>query len=69
MSMSRKDFELLARIIKDVGHAYPPTRDVAPHLVIEDVARCIAIGIHGHSATFDKQRFLKACGVRETTNA
>lgn len=52
MSMSRKDFELLARIIKEL----PPATRTASALAIADA-------LVGHVATFDKNRFLKACGV------
>lgn len=52
MSMSRKDFELLARTIKEL----PPTARTP-------AAVAIAEALVGHSSTFDKQRFLKACGA------
>lgn len=54
MSMSRKDFELLARTIRTMPEDF---RHV--------VANYFATALVGHSATFDKARFLKACGVPE----
>lgn len=62
MSMSRKDFELLARVIKDARSS----ADSGPEIGQTDhIAERIATALVGHSSTFDKERFLKACGVQE----
>lgn len=62
MSMSRKDFELLARVIKDARSS----ADSSPEIGQTDhIAERIATALVGHSSTFDKDRFLKACGVKE----
>ena len=52
MIMSIKDFELLARVISRIDTFARGT-----------VANMIADALVGHSSTFDKARFLKACGV------
>ena len=59
MSMSRKDFVLLAEAIKDLRD-----RDIEDDSVVDTIAERIASAINGHCATFDKARFLKACGVK-----
>jgi len=58
MSMSRKDFVLLANAIKEIRDV-----DCEDDFVVDKFAQRIADAINGHCATFDKQRFLKACGV------
>ena len=63
MSMSRKDFELLARIIKEAKIVRQNSDPL--NTTVDYVAKCIALGLNGHSATFDMARFLKACGVPE----
>ncbi len=67
MSMSRKDFELIARAIKelrlDLGSSF--TGGDLNKQVADRVAERIATALVGHSSTFDKGRFLKACGVKE----
>lgn len=61
MSMSRKDFVLLARAIKEVREG---TSEEQRQLV-DHVAKRIASAIDQSSATFQKGRFLEACGVPE----
>jgi len=62
MSMSRKDFELLARTIKDSRHVVGQV-DNEQIAAVDYVAKRLADSLKGHSATFDKARFLKACEV------
>ena len=52
--MTRKDFELIARTIKTLG---PEVRE----LTAKEFAD--ALEKHSGNANFDKERFLKACGV------
>ena len=59
--MSRKDFELLARTIKDAREAQPFFGGKEP--LVDALAKRIATAIDQNSATFQKERFLKACGV------
>ena len=49
--MSRKDFELIARTIKEMP----------PEVSRTELASRIASALVGHSATFDRHRFLAAC--------
>lgn len=51
MSMSRKDFELVADIIRDL----PPTA------TREQVAERFATGLKPHNAHFKAEPFVKAC--------
>lgn len=60
MSMSRKDFELIARTIKSLRET-----DIEDDSVVDVVAERLATALVGHSSTFDKDRFLKACGVKQ----
>ena len=62
MSMSRKDFELIARTLKDARSS----ADSAPEVGQTDhIAERIATALVGHSSTFDKTRFLAACRPKE----
>ncbi len=60
MSMSRKDFELLARTIKDMR-----CFDIEDDSVVDLVAKRIAEALDRHSSTFQKERFLAACRPKE----
>ncbi len=53
--MTRKDFELIARVLKDIIQT--DTR----HL--EYIAAEFADALKSTNANFDRERFLKACGV------
>lgn len=61
MTMCRKDFELIARTIKDLR----ATRGSESLPVIDAVAERLATVLDGHSATFQKERFLAACKPKE----
>lgn len=50
--MNRKDFELVARIIKGMPYGYRST-----------TAHEFADRLTGYAAGFDRDRFLKACGM------
>lgn len=63
MSMSRKDFELLARTLENTRYAQPFAG--GKELLVDEVSKRIATALDGHSSSFDKGRFLKACGVKE----
>lgn len=60
MSMSRKDFVMIADAIKDLRK-----HDIEDDDVVDIVAERLASAINGHCATFQKDRFLKACGVEQ----
>lgn len=53
--MSRKDYELIARIIDEL-----PTGDEVDRLII---AKEFAWALAHENPRFDRERFLKACGV------
>ena len=60
MSMSRKDFELIARTLKDLRHD-----DGINPADVDYVAKRIASALSGYSATFQSERFLAACRPKE----
>lgn len=53
--MSKKDYELIARYIKDTDHN-------DGEAVIKAVASALSDGYKG-SYSFDRDRFMRACGV------
>ena len=64
--MMKKDYELIAEAIKDVGLFYHVGRDY-PHLGAELVLRSVAMELARELAAnnprFDRQRFMAACEV------
>ena len=60
MSMSRKDFELLARTLKDLHH-----HDSIEPKDVDYVSERIATALSGHCATFQKERFIAACKPKD----
>lgn len=56
--MTRKDFELIAAALNDVLR--DPDVDDVTHA---NCARSLAAGLATTNARFDRERFLKACGV------
>ena len=64
--MTRKDYELIAEAIKDVGLFYhldgEPMRSDA-EVVLYSVAMELARELRAENARFDRQRFLTACGL------
>jgi len=58
--MNRRDFELVARLVKRL-----PTRDVEPQDTRTTVAIMFADAIEGDrgNSGFDRTKFLKQCGV------
>lgn len=63
MSMSRKDFELLARTIKDARESQPFFGGKEP--LVDELAKRVGRALDRHSSAFQLSRFLKACGVPE----
>ena len=64
--MTRKDYELIAEAIKDVGLFYhldgEPMRSDA-EVVLYSVAMELARELRAENPRFDRQRFLTACGL------
>jgi hypothetical protein len=58
--MTKKDYELIARAIKEMADL--PTNEQAS-TAISAVAHNIAQHLIVHKVGFDKQKFLKACGI------
>jgi len=58
--MTKKDYELIAAAIKD-NREYDPMECYAEAL--DDVARSLATALQRDNPRFDRDRFLKACGV------
>ena len=65
--MKKKDYELIAEAIKDVGRFYHVGRDF-PHLGAESVLRSVAMELARELAAdnprFDQERFMAACEVK-----
>jgi len=62
MSMSRRDFELLAQTLKNIRAC----DEFKEHVELTDyVANRIANALDTHCGTFDKSRFLAACKPKE----
>jgi hypothetical protein len=54
--MTRKDFELIARVIKN-------SDEVADDMTREAIASIFTAELVATNPNFDRARFLKACGV------
>ncbi len=61
--MTRKDYILIAAAIKAAATEYPDERPDAKQQQ-EDVAFSIAEALASDNPRFDRERFLKACGVQ-----
>ena len=61
--MTRKDYVLIAAAIKAAATEYPDERPDAEQQQ-EDVAFSIAEALASDNPRFDRERFLKACGVQ-----
>jgi hypothetical protein len=71
--MTKKDYELIAEAIKDVGlfygdveldpHGGPIEEYHAPETVLRSVAMELARELAATNPRFDKQRFMAACEV------
>lgn len=61
MSMSKKDYEMLARVLR-TNRRYS---EVSPDAkaVIDDIARDLSVTLYADNSKFDKERFLAACEV------
>lgn len=61
--MSRKDFELIAKVLGTEHALFDLKGDKKALAAIESVAREFAHRLHSTNDRFDAQRFLRACGV------
>ena len=63
--MSRKDYELIARAIKDVGlfHSVGSSQMMRPEDVLFSVAMEVGRELANDNPRFDRGRFLVACGL------
>ena len=63
--MTRKDYELIAKAIKDVGLFYHVSRlgQPTPETVLWSVAVELAREFGDDNVRFEKQRFLESCEV------
>jgi hypothetical protein len=64
--MTKKDYELIASIIKDyIDYSYnvEDTDDFIVHDYAERIAYKMAETLASKNPRFDKEKFLKACGV------
>jgi hypothetical protein len=60
--MSRKDFELIARVFnREMGLSGGDER--GRKYLVGGLARLLATELEGTNPRFDRERFLKACGV------
>jgi hypothetical protein len=56
--MTRKDYELIANVIKQF-----PRLDYGVASVLEELAEDLSMALSNENPRFDTARFLKACGV------
>jgi hypothetical protein len=56
--MSRKDYELIARVLRDANVA-----DEHQYELLERIALGFALELAATNPRFDRERFLAACGV------
>lgn len=65
MSMSKKDYEAIARAIKDARPFPSPRHEIAiANDIINNVANNLAEECERANPRFDRARFLRACGVQ-----
>jgi len=60
--MTKKDYELIAKAISDTYDAMECTT-IQAAFGVEMVARNLATALASANPRFDRERFLKACGV------
>lgn len=66
MSLSKKDYELIAGALKHAYEAFDGREsEIESALGVEVAAINIARALSNDNPRFDKARFLAACGVRE----
>lgn len=63
--MTRKDFELIAGVIKDANYTASKFQDTRGVGMLTHVALELADVLAGTNPAFDRERFLVACGVSE----
>lgn len=68
MSMSRKDYQLIADRICRVRNSYDPNWDENLFRALDDVAKELAAGLKRDNPRFDAVRFMSACGVQLIPN-
>jgi hypothetical protein len=56
--MTRKDYELIANVIKQF-----PRLDYGVASVLEELAEDLSVALSNENPRFDRARFIKACGV------
>lgn len=64
--MTRKDFNLIASVFKDMAKWYDEYGNVTNDHAIEtraNIANALADGLATTNPNFDRERFLVACGV------
>lgn len=61
MSMSKRDYEMLARVLRTNRRYSKVSPDAAA--VVDDIARDLSVALHSDNDRFDKARFLAACEV------
>lgn len=59
--LKRRHYEALAAIVKDNGKAV--AHDIARFHVVQQIAHDLADAMQGANATFDRDKFIDACGV------
>lgn len=57
--MTRKDYELIARVLRDKHERWDATGQMA----VRAIAEAFATELATTNPRFDRARFLKACGV------
>lgn len=67
MSMTRKHFRAIADAVAEARRAndYDTTEPTAGIDAVDDVARNLADSLRQFNPSFDRARFLEACGVED----
>lgn len=69
MTMSRRDLVVIAEAIRHHLDAADDAGDAGAVLVIDALAKDLADRIGGLTLSFDRERFLSACGLKDGSNA
>jgi len=62
--MTKKDFELIAKVIKDLAQDQKERGAFANNPDLETVANWFALELEETNPRFDRARFVDACGVK-----
>ena len=59
--MTKKDYELIAKAIRDTKNTYSKGAKIDAYYCLDDVARAISIRLENENPRFDSVKFYRAC--------